>query len=231
VTKFRFGAGGSTAVDPFHEQVTAIALDVARQHGFALGGGLALIAHGVLDRPTEDVDLFSDRPDSVPAAVELVTQALHRHGFRVVVEDDHSDLSDLIEDLDGHLAELTAYRDADDTVGVRLSLGHLYRAHRPVLLDIGPVLHLDDLRAWKIAALVARSEPRDLVDVGAFLADHTPAELLALARRMDPGMEDDDIRAVGRRLDETPDRVLARYGLSTSDITVLRTRFATWPRP
>jgi hypothetical protein len=61
-------------IDPFHEKVARIALGVAEQHGFALGGGLALVAHGVLERPTEDVDLFSDRDGSVPAAAEWVSK-------------------------------------------------------------------------------------------------------------------------------------------------------------
>lgn len=74
------------AIDPFHEKVARIALGVAEQHGFALGGGLALVAHGVVDRPTEDVDLFSDRDGSVPAATELVRAALEQAGIDVEVD-------------------------------------------------------------------------------------------------------------------------------------------------
>jgi hypothetical protein len=64
------------SLDPFHAKVARIALSVAERHGFALGGGLALVAHGVIDRPTEDVDLFSDQEGTVPAAAELVRRAL-----------------------------------------------------------------------------------------------------------------------------------------------------------
>jgi hypothetical protein len=219
-------------IDPFHEQVARIALGVAEQHGFALGGGLALVAHGVVERPTEDVDLFSDRDGSVPAAAELVRSALERAGIEVELEEEEpSDLADLIEGLEGHMVELIAYRDADDEDGVRLSLGHLYRAQSPVLMDIGPVLHLDDLRAWKVVALIARAEPRDLVDVSAFLADFTPDQLIAMARRVDPGIEDEDIAGVARRAEEVTERVLARYGLDAEAVAELRARFETWPRP
>jgi len=41
-------------LDPFHERVARVALEVADQYGFVLGGGLALILHGALSRPTED---------------------------------------------------------------------------------------------------------------------------------------------------------------------------------
>jgi hypothetical protein len=53
------------SVDPFHLKVARIALTVAQEHGFALGGGLALIAHGVLDRPTRDVVMRSVKVSSL----------------------------------------------------------------------------------------------------------------------------------------------------------------------
>ena len=52
-------------VSEFHGQVAAIALRAAAPHGFALGGGNALIAHGVIDRFTQDVDVFSDEEGGV----------------------------------------------------------------------------------------------------------------------------------------------------------------------
>ena len=65
-------------VDPFHVEITRIALAVAQDHGFALGGGNALLAHGVVDRPTQDVDLFTNLPTGIPAAASLVLAALNR---------------------------------------------------------------------------------------------------------------------------------------------------------
>jgi hypothetical protein len=218
------------SVDPFHLRVARIALTVAQEHGFALGGGLALIAHGVLDRPTRDIDLFGDREGSVPAAADHVRAALEAAGIRVNVEESDSSLGEVIYGLDEFMIELTAYRDPQDQNGVPLSLGQLHRQHNPVTLDIGPVMHLDDLCAWKVSALIARAEPRDLIDTAIFLASNTPADLLALARQVDPGIEDEDITAVGRRVDMTPDWELANYGLSPESIAELRHCFAKWPR-
>ena len=59
-------------VSELHHQVAAAALQAASQHGFALGGGNALIAHGVIDRITQDVDLFTDEEHGVEAVVEAV---------------------------------------------------------------------------------------------------------------------------------------------------------------
>jgi hypothetical protein len=46
-------------VSELHRQVATIALSAAAEHGFALGGGNALLAHGVTSRPTLDVVMRS----------------------------------------------------------------------------------------------------------------------------------------------------------------------------
>lgn len=63
-----------------HRQVAAIALRAAAGHGFALGGGNALIQHGVISRPTQDVDLFTDQEAGVLAAAGAVESALREAG-------------------------------------------------------------------------------------------------------------------------------------------------------
>jgi Nucleotidyl transferase AbiEii toxin, Type IV TA system len=64
-----------------HRQVAAIAVRAAARHGFALGGGNALIAYGVISRPTQDVDLVTNRDTGVGAAAGPVEAALRREGF------------------------------------------------------------------------------------------------------------------------------------------------------
>jgi hypothetical protein len=46
-------------MDPFHERLARIALDVAGSYGFALAGGYAIQAHGFLNRMSSDADLFA----------------------------------------------------------------------------------------------------------------------------------------------------------------------------
>ncbi|MBW6439037.1 nucleotidyl transferase AbiEii/AbiGii toxin family protein [Actinoplanes hulinensis] len=202
-----------------------MALAVADRFGFALGGGLALILHGIVSRPTEDVDVFGEEHCSVAAATAAVAAALAEAGIGV---DQVHTSSDVVDGLDYLMTELVAYRP--DGGMVRLSLGHLSRTREPVLLDIGRVMAVDDLIAWKVAALVNRAEVRDFVDVAAFLADHSPGTLLDLARTADPGLFDEDVAAAGRRLDETPDRAFAAYGVDPEQVRQLRKRFTDWPR-
>lgn len=43
--------------------------------GFLLAGGAGLLAHGLINRPTRDLDLFAQQPRSVTAALESLESA------------------------------------------------------------------------------------------------------------------------------------------------------------
>ena len=91
-------------------------------------------------------------------------------------------------------------------------------------------MHLDDLVATKVAALVNRREVRDYIDVAAALDRYSVAQLLDLARRQDPGLETDDILAVRDYLDRLGDKRFGYYGLSAAQIRAVRKQFGEWPR-
>jgi hypothetical protein len=63
------------AADEFKASVARVALRAASDHGFALAGGNALVAHGIISRPTHDVDLFTAEPGAVDAAAGPVADA------------------------------------------------------------------------------------------------------------------------------------------------------------
>jgi hypothetical protein len=56
------------------------------------------------------------------------------------------------------------------------------------------------------------------------------AELIALAKRLDPGLDDRDFADAGRHLDQMPDALFARYGLTPQHVAALRRQFSAWPR-
>ena len=64
------------------------------------------------------------------------------------------------------------------------------RTHRPVIMEFGPVLDLEDVVGGKVCALASRAEPRDYVDTagrpGAL--QHRPGDQLrpAAGPRADP---------------------------------------------
>jgi hypothetical protein len=45
-------------VEQVHLRLAELGLRVAARYGFALAGGYAVQAHGILDRPSEDIDLL-----------------------------------------------------------------------------------------------------------------------------------------------------------------------------
>ncbi|WP_433072912.1 nucleotidyl transferase AbiEii/AbiGii toxin family protein [Dactylosporangium sp. CA-052675] len=209
---------------PFYTDVARVALAVAERHGFVLGGGFAWLMNGLVERPTEDVDLFTDTDGAAGAAADAVCAALREAGY-TVHEEEADDLLELFAGFDQR--EFTV---GDGTQTVRLTLSRLDRQHSPVMMDVGPVMHLDDLIATKVAALINRREVRDYIDVAAAMERYSVGRLLELARRQDPALEFDDVVAAGRYLDRLDDGRFAFYGLDEQRIAALRQRLRAWPR-
>ena len=64
--------------------VAALILNVISGDDFALAGSGALREHGLIDRPTQDVDLFTvdAATEGFGAAVERTIATLIEHGYR-----------------------------------------------------------------------------------------------------------------------------------------------------
>jgi hypothetical protein len=135
----------------YQARVARIALAAASDYGFALAGGQALIAHGVVFRPTSDIDLFTDRDDGVHDAARTVATALADAGLDVT---ETTGLGDVFDGFDHSMVEFEVTGPPDDTV--RVQLVRFDRDRQPVMLPIGPVLHLDDVLGTKVAALTAQ---------------------------------------------------------------------------
>jgi hypothetical protein len=216
-------------VSDLHRQVAAVALSAAARHGFALGGGNALIAHGIIDRTTEDVDLFTDEGDGVAAAAGAVEEALRAAGFDAERQDKTGGLADIFAGMGDGLAEWIV--TAPGGRQMMLQMAYFDRERRPVIMDVGPVLDLEDVVGSKVCALAGRVEPRDFVDTAAALERYSVDQLIGFARRLDPGLTDRDFADAGAMLDRMGDGVFARYGLGTRAVARLRKSMAAWPRP
>jgi hypothetical protein len=210
-------------VGAFHRDIARIALAVADKHGFVLGGGVAWLVNGLVQRPTEDVDLFTDSDEGVAAAAGEVSAALRAAGYAVAREAP----DELFAGMDDDLRE---YLVAGGDRALRLTLCRLDRHRAPVVMDVGPVMHLDDLVATKVAALAGRREVRDYIDVAAALERYPLARVLELARAADPGLEPEDLADAGRYLDRLDDSRFAVYGLDAAAVARLRERLRDWPR-
>jgi hypothetical protein len=208
-------------VDQVDRRLAEIGLEAAQQYGFALAGGGAVQAHGIIDRPSEDVDLFTawERRDEFATAVDAVVQAYRSSGFGVVVAQQFETFARL------------AVTDPDHPDHPRkVELAANWRSHPPVILDIGPVLHPDDVVAGKMSALFTRAEPRDFLDVDAAVASgrYSYESLCRLAEEADAGFDQRTFADMLQMLERYPDRRFAAYGAGPDHITAMRGRFAAW---
>jgi predicted nucleotidyltransferase component of viral defense system len=174
-----------TGLDRLHRDVAEIALRAAG-HGFALGGGNALIAHGIINRPTQDVDLFTDEETGVSEAADAVETALRKAGYGAERTDDAGELAEVFEGMGDGLAEWVI--TAPGGRQLVLQMAYFDRSSRPVNMDIGPVLGIEDVIGGKACALASRAEPRDYLDIAATLNTYTVSEIINFARRLDPGL-------------------------------------------
>ena len=91
-----------------------------------LGGGVAWLVNGLVERPTEDVDLFTDEADGVAAAAGEVTAALVDSGYTVARETTD-------ELFDGMADDLREFLVGDGDRALRLTLCRLDRHRAPVV--------------------------------------------------------------------------------------------------
>ena len=200
--------------------MAGIGLRATAEHGFALGGGNALIVYGVVDRYTEDVDLFTDQASGVEAAADAAEVALLSAGLDPERRDRTAGLTDIFAGMGAGLAEWIVA--APDGQQMMRQMAYFDRHHSPVIMDIGPVLDLEDVVGGKGCALASRAYERDYVDTAAALDRYSVDQVIAFAKRLDPGLADQDFADAGRRLDNLDDEVFTRYGLSPRDVAKLR---------
>jgi hypothetical protein len=208
-------------VEDHHRKIAKIALSAAGKYSLALAGGYAIQAHGIGSRLSGDVDLFVNwaRREDFDDAVDAVTSALQAEGMEVTVVA-----------RDQTFARLLVTDPAADGEPDKLELAADWRAHDPVTLEIGPVLHADDAVANKMAALYGRALARDFLDIDAILASgrYSRDRLLELAAASDAGFDKRMFADALGALTQITDAAFAEYGISAEDITVLRHRFASW---
>jgi len=114
-------------MEPRHERIAKIALAAGARYGLALAGGYAVQAHGIGNRLSGDVDLFTtwQHHNEFPELTSAVVSALTAAGYRASVIMSGETFARLIvtDPLDGREEKLELSAD--------------WRAHDPVQLDVG----------------------------------------------------------------------------------------------
>lgn len=147
--------------------------DIPEADAFALAGGGAMIALGIVERQTNDLDLFGTRPEHVELLGNVVDGVLSQQGFTV-------------ERLRS-TAALLRLRVQDGGDAVAVDLGYIHPRFATVQTPDGQVISPQDLAADKLLALWDRSAPRDFVDVHALAQRFSLQEMCRLAAEKDTG--------------------------------------------
>jgi hypothetical protein len=142
---------------------------------FALAGGAALIVHGVVNRTTKDLDLFTEESRHVAALHEELTSELV--GCRLDVTTVSASTT---------FVRLEVYDPGSDE-RIEVDLAVDVRMTAPVATDLGRVLSIDELAADKMLALFGRAELRDFLDVADLLGRFPKERLVELAIAKDAG--------------------------------------------
>lgn len=199
--------------------VTRIALDASASSGFALAGSGAIREHGIINRMSQDVDLFTSDTNerTFGAAVDRVVDALDAAGYAVEVARRTQQFARILV----------------RTVGgqqVDIDMGMDWREAEPVTFDVGPVLSIKDAIGNKVAALYSRAEARDFFDVDAIRSSgrYTDAQLIDAAAERDPGFDAARFANQLQRVDWLTDDDLKEYGVDATERDAIKKRLTGW---
>jgi len=148
--------------------------------GFLLAGGGALIAQGLIDRPTDDLDFFANHNSgSVAAAGEALMSDVRDRGWSADVVRSGPDFR-----------RLKVWRGGEDHEAVYVDLAvDSPPTHPPTITIAGPAFAASELAVRKTLALFGRAEPRDFADVHALHQRFERSEILRAAADADDGFD------------------------------------------
>ncbi|MBG0818565.1 nucleotidyl transferase AbiEii/AbiGii toxin family protein [Planomonospora sp. ID82291] len=199
-----------------HALLMRAALPICDRYGLVLAGGYAIRAHGLVSRPSDDLDFAT----ASAAPVEEIAAAL-AHAYR------QSGLQARVVSAEGRKGHLT----------VALPTGAAYRIdilkeplnHPAALMSFGPVLSLEDAVALKVGALHDRGLPRDVIDVHGATAYFSNAELVTLGRKaLDEDFYLEDLRDQLDHAAAYSDEEFEAYGCRAEQIVVLKSWAQEW---
>ena len=176
-----------------------------------LAGGAALIAWGIGDRTTRDLDFFAPRAETVDLLGPELERALRAEGLQVEV----------IRSSPGFVR--VEIRDGDDTT--ELDLAWDYRMRALQRTEFGLTLDRDELAADKVLALYGRAEARDYVDVFRIRNFYSRERLCELAREKDRGFVENMFAESLARM-QRRDRI--EFDVDDATFARLRLEFDGW---
>ncbi len=194
----------------FQLEVARLFFTLPAAEAFVLGGGAGLVAAGLTERPTRDLDFFVAEPDVVTAADQLERAATDRGWTTGRIRDEDSFVRLRIDGPEALLVDLCL-----DSPPL----------HPPTMTIAGPTYAAAELAGRKLIALFDRAEARDFVDVHSLARRYDKDELLDLAATIDEGFDRRTFATMLDSLARFDDATLTDFG---ADSVELRAWFSAW---
>lgn len=203
-------------LDGDHRTLVETVLPACSKYGLGVAGGYAVKAHGLVERPSEDIDFATGTAAPIGEIVAGLAAAYRAADFTVQVLG--------ADGRKGHLL-------------VTFPLGGTYRVdvlkeplnHPVVWMEFGPVIALADAVALKMGALHDRALPRDVLDVHGATSRFTRPELIAACRAaLDEEFSLETLRDQLTFASTYPDDAFSRYGAGPELIAEVKAWALDW---
>lgn len=205
----------SEQLTAFQVELCGIFFALDEAEGYLVAGGAALLASDLIDRPTEDLDLFAATPTtSVTQAKDAYVRALQERDYDVVIVQDGPTFCRMI-----------ARRAGEETL-VDLAIDSPPHA-RPTITVLGPTLAPLELAGRKLLALFGRAEARDFADVYVLAHRFGKEALIEQARTLDAGFDLGVLAQMMGTIGRFDDHEIP---LAPEELPMARTFFREWAR-
>ncbi|MCY7399535.1 MAG: nucleotidyl transferase AbiEii/AbiGii toxin family protein [Nocardioides sp.] len=159
------------------ERAAAILLSASGSR-MALGGGGALIAHGLVDRDSEDLDAFIDSREDFRTVANRIRTAFQGANYEI---SDNDSLGDPSQILTWYVRPRKTATRGRPTLPVKIQL-----LRDPILLDpvpgrFGPMIDPVELGAQKLTVIYEDARPRDYDDLARIATHYRLGRIIEVA--------------------------------------------------
>ncbi len=203
-----------TELSGFQQEIARLFFSLQSSHGFVLAGGGALLASGLSNRPTQDLDFFgSPGQVSVSLALDQFLDAIQQQNWEY--------------ELLSHANDFARVRIVGLTeliVDLAIDVAPRFPVART---PVGPVFSPLELAGRKLLALFDRAEARDFVDVYVLSKKFGNQKVFDAATQIEVSLNNQVLARMMNALQRFSDDELP---IDHSEAAALRKHFANWAK-
>jgi hypothetical protein len=203
-----------TELSGFQQEIARLFFSLQSSHGFVLAGGGALLASGLSNRPTQDLDLFgSPGQVSISLALGQFLDAILQQNWDY--------------ELLGHtndFARVCIIGSTELIVDLAIDVAPRFPV---VQTPVGPVFSPLELAGRKLLALFDRAEARDFVDVYVLSKKFGNQKVFDAATQIEVSLNKEVLARMMNTLQRFSDDELP---IDSSEAAALRKHFANWAK-